>query len=472
MRLGYLSLLFGVLLATLPSASAGISNEVIESILGGVKGGILVKNGKRTSCELGVIDSQRAYVAKDCLDFLEGGIVDKNTTYEAYLDDGLDGKPAKYTATDFICWSTNPKAYANNICVIRYNLSENKTWQNMMSPTLAYNWDGVVYVRRTLRDMDKMEWGSPEYAALGSNYDQKCLTMSGIFQKFPDFHVCKRDVVPTPTDDLSPCPLPYGLVYGMVSRKAHLMGIYSYTSVRAGTTTCNSTDIRNYYILVNRHVNYANRAQDWGMDYDPAVFGDESTYPTDFKMPETGFNNTDKDVLLLRGDIFKNQKSKITFPPVSSESSKDAGGKDGSDDGSSNGGGSDTSGSDSSRPDTGGSDRASDDTKKRNSIIIGVCVGVGGLFLLLGTGLGIWWWRERHVGSVDPMSRNQYQNMLETDLGNLTVPRHGPTDEELLVEYDLPPVYDDPITTPAPATPKENSARPSPTSTITPNRRG
>ncbi|KAJ2298021.1 hypothetical protein IWW55_004604, partial [Coemansia sp. RSA 2706] len=194
MRLWCLLLLCVGLLATLRSVSAGISNGVIESILGGVKGGIMVKNGKRTSCELGVIDNQRAYVAKDCLDFLDDGTVDKNTTYEVYLDGGIDGKPVKYTVSEFLCWSANKQAYANNFCTIHYNPSAKREWYNMMSPTLAYNWDGIVYVRRTLRDMDNMEWGSPEYAALGSNYDQKCLSMSGLFQKFPDFHVCKSDV--------------------------------------------------------------------------------------------------------------------------------------------------------------------------------------------------------------------------------------------------------------------------------------
>ncbi|KAJ1835130.1 hypothetical protein LPJ63_001375 [Coemansia sp. RSA 2711] len=451
MRLWCLLLLCVGLLATLRSVSAGISNGVIESILGGVKGGIMVKNGKRTSCELGVIDNQRAYVAKDCLDFLDDGTVDKNTTYEVYLDGGIDGKPVKYTVSEFLCWSANKQAYANNFCTIHYNPSAKREWYNMMSPTLAYNWDGIVYVRRTLRDMDNMEWGSPEYAALGSNYDQKCLSMSGLFQKFPDFHVCKSDVVPTPTDDLSPCPLPYGVVYGMVARKAHLMGIYSYTTVRSDSNMCNSTDIRNYYILVNRRVNYANLKLNASMDYDSAVFGKNlSVYPSDYKMPETGFTTTDKDVEILHSDLFKNQNSEIIFPPVSSDASD--GGSAGSSDG-------------------GGLDGASDDTKKRNNIIIGVCVGVGGLFLLLGIGFGVWWWRERHMGSVDPMSRNEYQDMLESDLGNLTIQRRGPTDEELIADYDLPPVYDDPITTPAPPTPKENSTRPSPTSTVTPERR-
>ncbi|KAJ2266856.1 hypothetical protein J3F81_005319, partial [Coemansia sp. RSA 371] len=53
----------------------------------------------------------------------------------------------------------------------------------------------------------------------------------------------------------------------------------------------------------------------------------------------------------------------------------------------------------------------------------------------------------RHSGSVDPMSRNEFQNMLESDLGGLSVPRDGfgAAERDIIAEYDLPPVYDDPV---------------------------
>ncbi|KAJ2828805.1 hypothetical protein IWW50_001193, partial [Coemansia erecta] len=424
MRLFYYSLLVGTYQVALlfGVCSAGLPNDVIRSVLSGVKGGILVKDGKRTSCELGVATSKGAYVAKDCLDYTSKGDIYNSTNYEVYLDGGLDGKPIKYTVTDYYRVTNNSKTLSNNYVYLRYNQKNKRTWENLMAPVLSYNWDAIVYVRRSLRDMDKMEWDNPKFVAMGSSYDGSCVSMSGLFQAYPSYFLCKNATVPTPSDDLSSCPLPYGTVYGITERKAHLMGIYSHATVNSNATMCNATSMRAYYTALYRHVNTVNVNLKWELDYDSDVFrANMSTYPRDYKMNEQNYTSRDSNVQVLRGDIFKAQNSSITFPPADS------------------GDGTGTSGGDKN--------------KKRNAIIIGVCVGVGGFFILVGAGLYIWWWRERHMGSVDPMSRNEYQNMLESDLGTLTVSRDpqsppvqlGAADRDIIVEYDLPPVYDDPV---------------------------
>ncbi|KAJ2171489.1 hypothetical protein GGH16_002828 [Coemansia sp. RSA 560] len=408
-RLLYFILLAGVCLA-------GLSEEVIRSVISGVKGGILVKDGKRTSCDLGVVTSSGAYVAKDCLDYTKTGNIDNSTTYEAYLDDGLDGKPIKYTITNFFKVTNNSQTLSNNYVYLRYNNYNSTLWKNMVSPTLGYAWDAVVYVRRSLRDMGQMVWDDPEFIGLGTDYDGSCISMSGLFKEYPSHLLCKSNTLPTPTDDLSACQLPYGTVYGIVQRKAHLMGIYSHTAMSANDNMCNTTSSRSYYTTLHRHLNYMQTKQNWVVDHDPSVFGSSlAKYPKDYKMKEQIYKPTQSDVNVVRGDFFKNQSAEITYPPPPEASSSDAA----DDDGSSN----------------------------RHSIIIGVCVGVGGAFIIVGTGLFVWWWRERHSGSVDPMSRNEFQNMLESDLGGLSVPRDGfgAAERDIIAEYDLPPVYDDPV---------------------------
>ncbi|KAJ1858838.1 hypothetical protein GGF49_005659 [Coemansia sp. RSA 1853] len=408
-RLLYFIILAGVCLA-------GLSEDVIRSVISGVKGGILVKDGKRTSCDLGVVTSSGAYVAKDCLDYTKAGNIDNSTTYEAYLDDGLDGKPIKYTITNFFKVTNNSETLSNNYVYLRYNNNNSTLWKNMVSPTLGYDWDAVVYVRRSLRDMDQMVWDDPEFAGLGTDYDGDCISMSGLFKEYPSYFLCKSDTVSTPTDDLTPCQLPYGTVYGIVQRKAHLMGIYSHTAISANGNMCNNTSSRSYYTALHRHMNYLQTKLNWTVDHDPSVFGGSlKKYPKDYNMKEKDYKPTQSDVHVVRGDFFKNQSAEIAYPPPEASSSDEAEGDD--------------------------------ESSNRNSIIIGVCVGVGGAFIIIGIGLFVWWWRERHSGSVDPMSRNEYQNMLESDLGGLSVPRDGfgAAERDIIADYDLPPVYDDPV---------------------------
>ncbi|KAJ2829572.1 hypothetical protein IWW50_000775 [Coemansia erecta] len=463
-----------------------MSDDVIRSVLSGVKGGILVKNGKRTSCELGVSTSQGSYVNKDCLDYTPNGDIDNSTNYEVYLDGGLDGKPIKYTVTDYHRVTDNSKTLSNNYIYLWYNKQTDRTWTNMMSPVLSYNWDVIVYVRRMLRDMDKMEWDAPEFVSLGSDYDGSCVSMSGLFETYPSYFLCKAATVPTPTKDLSPCPLPYGTVYGITDRKAHLMGIYSHTVVNAGSTMCNATASRAYYTALYRHVNTMNVDYKWTMNYDPDVFGaNQSTYPRDYKMKEQVFAPKNADVKVVRGDYFRAQSSTITFPTADDSSEASKFNDDDDDDGDDDDNGSDVSDSDNSNASKG----SDNDDKKdnRTSIIIGVCVGVGGLFLLGGIVFAIWWWRERHRGSVDPMSRNEYQSMLETDLGTLSVqggqqttPQtpHAPhtpqaglsaADRDIIAEYDLPPVYDDPVDDPFSSKAKESPQQLAPNSAVNTN---
>ncbi|KAJ1866568.1 hypothetical protein LPJ78_001734 [Coemansia sp. RSA 989] len=438
MQLAYQLLLSAVVLLSIPRYThAGLSDEVIRSVLGSVKGGILVKNGKRTSCELGVVDDQGSYVAKDCLDYTKDRKINKDTKYEVYLDGGLDGKPVKYTVSNFTVINSHPRALANNFLFLHYNDGGDKQWHNMVSPVLGYAWDAVVYVRRSLRDMDSMVWDEPKFAGLSTDYDQGCLIMSGLFKANPSYFMCKPNLLPTPSNDLTPCPIPYGSVYGIVSRKAHLMGIHSFTNVVLNKTMCTSPEQRSYYTSLHRYSNYANKKLGWKMDYDAAVFGNDMTnFPTDWEIPEkVDSYDVGLDIFVERGGFFKDQKPQIVFPPPEVSSSDEV---------SSNNAASESQNEENSAEPNSTHDAPNDD-KKRNAIIIGVCVGVGGFFIILGIILYVWWWRERHMGSVDPMSRNEYQNMLETDLGTLSVLQHRPVDRDILVEYDLPPVYDDPV---------------------------
>ncbi|KAJ2854944.1 hypothetical protein GGI22_004312, partial [Coemansia erecta] len=85
------------------------------------KGGVLVKNGEQTSCELGVIDSTAAFVAAPCLDF-SGSDVNKNIKYEVYLDAGIDNTPVTYTVSSIaIHPDYNATMNLNPVAVLQFN---------------------------------------------------------------------------------------------------------------------------------------------------------------------------------------------------------------------------------------------------------------------------------------------------------------------------------------------------------------
>ncbi|KAJ1728108.1 hypothetical protein LPJ61_004212, partial [Coemansia biformis] len=68
-----------------PRTSYAAAAAVSAKDLSDIKGGILVKNGNQTSCELGVLDSKAAFVSADCISF-SGSFVNKNVKYQVLLD--------------------------------------------------------------------------------------------------------------------------------------------------------------------------------------------------------------------------------------------------------------------------------------------------------------------------------------------------------------------------------------------------
>ncbi|KAJ2522751.1 hypothetical protein H4217_000538 [Coemansia sp. RSA 1939] len=106
---------------------AGIDNTPAKYSVD-TKGGVLVKNGKQTSCELGIIDSRAAFVAAPCLDYSSGNSVNQSTKYEVYLDAGIDNIAAKYTVTSITVHpGYNAETNANPIAILQFNKDSTAT---------------------------------------------------------------------------------------------------------------------------------------------------------------------------------------------------------------------------------------------------------------------------------------------------------------------------------------------------------
>ncbi|KAJ2318126.1 hypothetical protein H4S02_001161 [Coemansia sp. RSA 2611] len=130
-----------------------------------VKGGILVRDGKRTSCELGVVDSQSAIVSALCMGFTASDETLSDVKFEAYLDAGGDGEYATYSVEKITVHPHyNSTTFANDIAIISYNSGGDVKWQNPIAPVYGYKWDSVAFVRRSLLDMEKPTWDTLQYS--------------------------------------------------------------------------------------------------------------------------------------------------------------------------------------------------------------------------------------------------------------------------------------------------------------------
>ncbi|KAJ2653319.1 hypothetical protein GGH99_007543, partial [Coemansia sp. RSA 1285] len=197
-----------------------------------LKRGILAKNGKLTSCELGVLTNLASVVSADCLDFSTGQNLDSSASYEVLLDDGIDGIAAKYKVDAVTVHSEySPTTKANNIAILEYNKGQSITWNNTIAIKREFYWGNMVYSRSSVSDLDSMAWGSNNVLDNPPADDSSCNTMSTLYSGNTYDFTCMADTVASPNSYLSPCNIPYGTVYTYIDNTLYLAGFYSYSSV-------------------------------------------------------------------------------------------------------------------------------------------------------------------------------------------------------------------------------------------------
>ncbi|KAJ2617010.1 hypothetical protein EV177_000773 [Coemansia sp. RSA 1804] len=384
-----------------------------------MKGGILVKNGKQTSCEIAVLDSRSSMVSASCLAY-KNGKVDTSIKHEVYLDNGLDGKTAKYTVEMVsVNQNYNATSLANSLAILQYNSDGKIEWNNTVGIGRDLYWDEVVFVRRTISDLDNMEWTTP---IIQSNIGEgeNCDAMSVLYDKNNSDFECNDKLVDAQLSSLTICQVPYGSVYAVINNKLYLAGIYSYTATYQGHgNLCYSGFKSNYYLLLRNYLSYASTVLGRFPDFFPLT---NATFPTTnayYSMTKPT-NGQSSNYFLTKGDYYLYQGDDLnqSFPEQSEEGD----------------------GMDSSL--SGFSDVADDNTD----------------------------------GSSDASS-NESNNgaehtsgMLETDIGGTTVPppqqssthqtdgRNANLTIAAMLDYDLPPIYDDPQTNDSTAGEGENQS--------------
>ncbi|KAJ1663946.1 hypothetical protein EV178_004568 [Coemansia sp. RSA 1646] len=471
---GYQACVWGTCQPTEASSLPHLSTRDVTSDLKTIKRGILAKNGKITSCELGIFTNLAALVSADCLDYTNGLNLNSSTSYDAYVDDGIDGKAGKYEVYGI---TVHPKydssTKANNIAVIQFNKGQDIIWNNTIAIKRELYWGDMVYSRSAITDLDSMTWKDPEVSKNPPAEDPNCDSMSVLYNTNSYDFTCSASTVPSPDSYLSPCDIPYGTVYTYMNDTLYLAGFYSYSSVsgKAGDDgLCNSGTVRNYYVMMSDWIIFA------ATNIDPHMFyyhphTDEIAPELDIsytlKTPGTSDKST---VSLVGGDYFKYQGTFTSSSSLSSESASDSNmsskdllqssfdsddeGSFSEDDASSLEFNNESNTESLSEDATGSSPSEKDDDNDKSNhktIIIAVVVAfVGGVILVAGLFyLFRQWNKNRKLSIEDPVSRATMAHMDEVAVDNS--PYYGRIQSQAganmmgVPHSEQPPVYDDDV---------------------------
>ncbi|KAJ2607019.1 hypothetical protein EV177_005771 [Coemansia sp. RSA 1804] len=299
---------------------AGIDNTPAKYSVD-TKGGVLVKNGKQTSCELGVIDSRAAFVAAPCLDYSSGNSVDQSTKYEVYLDAGIDNIAAKYTVTSITVHpGYNAETNANPVAILQFNKDSTASWSNPIAIDRKNSWGDSLFIRRGLLDIDAMEWNTPATITNYLDDTALCSYYSRLFKTNTDSFLCSNATTSPPYTYLTGCSIPYGSVDVYISGKLHVAGVYAYTAVSSVGTECTLRILQDsIYVLFADYIAFADNVLSRSIGYYPSSNGISPQSDVGYSMgapeePEI------KGWVIIKGDFYADQKKVVIEENTSSSS--------------------------------------------------------------------------------------------------------------------------------------------------------
>ncbi|KAJ2513888.1 hypothetical protein H4217_006071 [Coemansia sp. RSA 1939] len=313
----------GYSMKTIPKSGYTLALDGVGSSaeISSTKGGVLVKNGKQTSCELGVIDSRAAFVAAPCLDYSSGNSVDQSTKYEVYLDAGIDNIAAKYTVTSITVHpGYNAETNANPVAILQFNKDSTASWSNPIAIDRKNSWGDSLFIRRGLLDIDAMEWNTPATITNYLDDTALCSYYSRLFKTNTDSFLCSNATTSPPYTYLTGCSIPYGSVDVYISGKLHVAGVYAYTAVSSVGTECTLRILQDsIYVLFADYIAFADNVLSRSIGYYPSSNGISPQSDVGYSMgapeePEI------KGWVIIKGDFYADQKKVVIEENTSSSS--------------------------------------------------------------------------------------------------------------------------------------------------------
>ncbi|KAJ2584071.1 hypothetical protein GGH95_000627 [Coemansia sp. RSA 1836] len=392
-----------------------------------IKGGLLVKNGKQTSCGLGMLDNKASLISAACLDFVKGK-VDTSTKYEVFVDGGFNGATARFVIQNITVHpSYDPATKANNVALVQYNKDAEVLWFNRNAVGLS-DWTGLLYTQRYLSDIEGMAWATPKVKPENSIGDTTCSKLSPVYKANTKSFTCSSVLSTAPSASLSSCDVPYQAVYAVFSEAyVYQAGFFSHVVVTEGENLCKNGGQRSYFTLISDYLTFARTELNRKVYY---YNPDNGTIPqTDVDYAMTKPSGSVTGVVMLSGNMYTNQstpsftsallsrtatssETPTNNPPGEKEPSEDSGGSSG--------------------------------LSKRSIAIVAACSAVGSLIIAVGAFFLVRWWRGNLKRTRDPYKETAAQEILANDLGGATVPGGGGGNNYtsmLDVSYAAPPAY-------------------------------
>ncbi|KAJ2858182.1 hypothetical protein J3B02_000460 [Coemansia erecta] len=238
--------------------------EIPASDLVDVRGGLLFRDSKQTSCEVGLISMKAGFIAATCFDFTAGTSIDRSVKYEIYLQDGSSTPlVVPLDPSDIhLHPNFNPTTLENNIAVIEFNKNTKDTYKTYVISDM-FMVKNSAYVRRTI-DPSTGKWNDNASAGMIGK-PKECLDYSGLLSANGGMFAC---TLLTTSSIYNPaCTVPYGTIYtkgddGIIS----LVAVHSFT-VATGPSLCKGGTLAYTYF-----------SELWGLDqFATSVLG----YPID-----------------------------------------------------------------------------------------------------------------------------------------------------------------------------------------------
>ncbi|PIA13552.1 hypothetical protein COEREDRAFT_11312 [Coemansia reversa NRRL 1564] len=216
-----------------------------------LRGGILVKNGMPTTCEVAVTSEQVAFVAAACLNFKENSNdVDSSIPYEVWVTGGDTESINKYMVNGPISHPKyNPETYANNVAVLKLsgNKSAGKKWVNYIAAN-PKEWESEFYTKRSVSSSGSFD--TPQVVDSNLVLPSECSQASTLYAANTEDILCTSQ-----TATNGSCPIPYTSAYGVHSPDLAIAALYSH-SVVVGDKLCESSAVYSYYTILSNYLEW------------------------------------------------------------------------------------------------------------------------------------------------------------------------------------------------------------------------
>ncbi|KAJ1786030.1 hypothetical protein LPJ62_003963, partial [Coemansia sp. RSA 2167] len=215
---------------------------------------LLLIDGKQTTCESVLVDSNAGFVAASCLKYTSDGDVDTDVKYELAVRAGGSTTTEVYPITQIDSHKEyNPETYVNNLAVIQFNPDKEVTWQNYIGID-PEEWDDHYFIRRSLSSVSSLTWNNI-IAFANTDTPSYCNEASRAYSANQDDFLCNYAASLSTYN--STCKIPYGVVYAAVQPSdMSIVALHSHSAVY-GDTMCSKSRKLHYYIVLRNYIGWA-----------------------------------------------------------------------------------------------------------------------------------------------------------------------------------------------------------------------